>query len=187
MPALEIIDTEIRDVKIVTPPRFGDHRGYFSETWSARAFAEAGLGLHFVQENQSMSAAAGTVRGLHYQITPHAQTKLVRAVHGTILDVAVDIRRCSPTFGRHVAVELSEENGRQLLVPIGFAHGFVTRTPNAIVLYKVTAFYAPAHERGLLWSDAQLSINWGVPASAATLAERDLKFPFLRDAADLFD
>ena len=138
--------TAIPAVKIIAPKKFGAHRGFFSETWSRKAFAEAGIDLDFVQDNQSLSAPVGTLRGLHFQSAPFAQAKLVRVTRGRILDVAVDIRASSPTFGRHVAVELSAENWKQLLVPVGFAHGFVSLGPDSEVVYKVTAPYAPPDE-----------------------------------------
>src|SRR5919107_1765563 len=143
---LQVEKTAIPAVKIITPRRFGDARGFFSEVYSRRAFEEAGLALDFVQDNHSLSGPRGTIRGLHFQSQPFAQDKLVRVVRGRILDVAVDLRRSSATFGQHVAVELSAENWRQLLVPVGFAHGFCTLTPDTEVLYKVTAYYAPTHD-----------------------------------------
>lgn len=179
-------NSALPDVKIVTPRRFGDHRGFFCETWSRKAFAEAGIDLDFVQDNHSLSAAAGTLRGLHFQSPPAAQDKLVRCTRGRIRDVAVDIRRSSGTFGKHVAVELSAENGRQLLVPAGFAHGFVTLEPDTEVQYKVTAPYAPENDEGLAFDDPALGIDWGLPAEALTLSDKDRRHPRLSEMLPFF-
>ena len=184
---LSVEDTTIPAVKIVTPKKHGDPRGFFSETWSRKAFAEAGLDLDFVQDNQSLSAPVGTLRGLHFQSPPFAQDKLVRVTRGRILDVAVDIRASSPTFGKHVAVELSAENWRQLLVPIGFAHGFVTLEPDTEVLYKVTAPYAPENDHGLAFDDPALGIDWRLPLSGLTLSDKDRKHPRLTEMLRYFD
>lgn len=184
---LSVEDTAIPAVKIVTPKRFGDHRGFFSETWSRKAFAEAGLDLDFVQDNQSLSGPVGTLRGLHFQSPPFAQDKLVRVTRGRILDVAVDIRVSSPTFGRHVAVELSAENWKQLLIPVGFAHGFVTLEPDTEVLYKVTAPYAPENDHGLAFDDPALGIDWRMPLSDLTLSDKDRKHPRLAEMLRYFD
>lgn len=184
---LNVKDTAIPAVKIVTPKKFGDHRGFFSETWSRKAFADAGLDLDFVQDNQSLSAPVGTLRGLHFQSAPFAQDKLVRVTRGRILDVAVDIRTSSPTFGKHVAVELSAENWKQLLVPIGFAHGFVTLEPDTEVLYKVTAPYAPQNDHGLAFDDPALGIDWRLPLSELTLSDKDRKHPRLAEMLRYFD
>lgn len=183
---MQFEDTTIPDVKIVTPKKHGDARGFFSEVYKQSDWRAAGLDLAFVQDNQSYSAPAGTLRGLHFQIDPAAQDKLIRVVRGRILDVAVDIRRSSPTFGRHVAVELSVQNWRQLLVPIGFAHGFVTLEPDTEVLYKVTSLYSPAHDRGLAWDDPELGIDWRIPAGGPLLSDRDRQWPRLRDLAEGF-
>lgn len=176
---LSVEPTDIPDVKIVTTGRFGDERGFFSEVYNRKRFFEAGLAIEFVQDNHSWSAKAGTVRGLHFQSIPFAQDKLVRVARGRILDVAVDIRRSSPTFGRHVAVELSAENWRQLLVPIGFAHGFCTLEPNTEVLYKVSGDYAPEHDHGLAWDDPDLAIRWPVAPDQAILSDKDRRHPTL--------
>ena len=173
----EIVVQSVPGVLLITPRRFGDARGQFMETYSAARLAEAGFDAVFVQDNQSRSAARGTVRGLHFQAPPHAQDKLVRVTRGAILDVAVDIRIGSPTFGRHVAAELSADNASQLLVPAGFAHGFQTLDPDTEVLYKVTSFYAPTAEAGLLWNDRALGIAWPIGADDATLNARDAGFP----------
>lgn len=179
-------DLEIEGLKLVTPRKFGDDRGFFSETYNAAAWEKAGLRYNFVQDNHSLSRDVGTVRGLHFQTAPFAQDKLVRVVRGRIVDVAVDLRRSSPTFGRHVAVELSWDNWRQLLVPIGFAHGFVTLEPDTEVVYKVTNFYSPQHDGGVAWNDPDLGIDWPVAADKAVLSAKDQKLPRLRDIAELF-
>lgn len=184
---LSVEETAIPAVKIITPKKFGDHRGFFSETWSRKAFTEAGLDLDFIQDNQSLSAAVGTLRGLHFQSPPFAQDKLVRVTRGRVLDVAVDIRASSPTFGKHVAVELSAENWRQLLVPVGFAHGFVTLEPDTEVLYKVTAPYAPENDHGLAFNDPALGIDWKLPLSELTLSDKDRKHPRLAEMLRFFD
>jgi dTDP-4-dehydrorhamnose 3,5-epimerase len=176
----------IAGLLLITPKRFGDERGFFLETYSAPRLAEAGYLGVFVQDNHSSSAAAGTVRGLHFQAPPDAQDKLVRVVRGAVLDVAVDIRRDSATYGQHIAVELSAENGRQLLIPAGFAHGFQTLQPNTEVLYKVTAAYAPASEGGLLWNDPALGIAWPIAARDATVNARDASWPALAELATPF-
>ena len=183
---MQVLDTDIPAVKILVPKKHGDARGFFSETFSTRALRDAGLPDAFVQDNHSLSADRGVVRGLHFQLPPMAQDKLVRVVRGAILDVAVDVRRSSPTFGRHVTVELSADNWRQLLVPVGFAHGFVTLEPNTEVVYKVTNYYSPAHDRGLRWDDPALNIAWGVDPAGVTLSAKDKVQPLLADAAELF-
>ena len=184
---LSVEETAIPAVKIVTPKKFGDHRGFFSETWSRKTFAEAGLDLDFVQDNQSLSAPVGTLRGLHFQSPPFAQDKLVRVTRGRILDVAVDIRVSSPTFGKHVAVELSAQNWKQLLVPVGFAHGFVTLEPDTEVIYKVTAPYAPENDHGLAFDDPALGIDWRLPLYGLTLSDKDRKHPRLAEMLRYFD
>ena len=186
MSSLSVETTAIPDVKIITPKKFGDHRGFFSEVYNRNAFAEAGIALDFVQDNQSLSAQVGTLRGLHFQSAPFAQDKLVRVTRGKILDVAVDIRKSSPTFGQHVAVELSAENWRQLLVPIGFAHGFVTLEPDTEVMYKVTNYYSAANDLGLAWDDPDLGIAWRVQPEGVTLSDKDRKHPRLRDLTEIF-
>ncbi len=176
---MQIEETALPGVVVLTPPRFGDDRGWFSETWNGPRLAALGLDLAFVQDNHSMSAAPGTLRGLHYQRPPHAQDKLVRCSRGAILDVAVDVRRGSPAFGRWVAVELSAANGRQLLVPRGFLHGFVTRAPDTEVQYKCTDVYAPDCDGAVRWNDPDLAIDWGV--EAPVLSAKDAAAPLLRD------
>lgn len=178
---LNVKSTAIRDVKIITPKRIGDDRGFFSETYNRQRYAEAGIDIDFVQDNHSLSVKAGTIRGLHFQTAPFAQAKLVRVVRGSLLDVAVDIRRSSPTYGRHVAVELSAECGCQLFIPVGFAHGFCTLTPDTEIEYKVSAFYSAAHDRGLLWDDPALGIDWPVDATQAFLSEKDRRQPLLAE------
>ena len=183
-------ETAISAVKVVTPRKFGDARGFFSEVYNRRALAEAGIDLDFVQDNHSFSAEKGTLRGLHFQAPPMAQDKLVRCTRGAILDVAVDIRRSSPTYGRHVAVELSADNWKQLLVPKGFLHGFLTLTPDVEVQYKVTAPYSAAHDGGVAWDDPDLALPWPLPwpksDRAPILSDKDAKLPRLRDLAAIF-
>jgi dTDP-4-dehydrorhamnose 3,5-epimerase len=183
---MDIRDTAIPAVKLLTPRRFPDQRGWFGETYNRSAFAAAGIDLDFVQDNQSYSAQAGTVRGLHFQRPPFAQDKLVRVLRGAIFDVAVDLRRDSPSYGRHVAVELSAASGQQLLVPAGFAHGFCTLEPDTEVAYKVTAHYAPDHDGGLLWNDPDLAIFWPVGLDAALLSEKDRVLPRLAELSTPF-
>lgn len=168
----------IPDVLRLTPKRHTDARGWFSETYRLETAKAAGLPA-FVQDNESFSTEAGVVRGLHFQIPPAAQAKLIRCVIGAILDIAVDIRTASPTFGRHVAAELSAENGCQLFVPAGFAHGYCTLRPGSLIQYKVSCPYSPEHERGLLWNDPALAIAWPVAPEKAVLADRDRNFPGL--------
>ncbi|OYD82298.1 dTDP-4-dehydrorhamnose 3,5-epimerase [Azospirillum brasilense] len=183
---MDVISLAIPDVKIIRPKKFGDSRGFFSETYSKKAFEAAGLHYDFVQDNQSLSAEVGTVRGLHFQLAPFAQDKLVRVVKGAILDVAVDIRKGSPTYGQHVAAVISAEEWNQILVPIGFAHGFCTLEPDTEVIYKVTNFYSAEHDRGLLWNDPDLGIDWPVAADKALLSDKDRKQPRLADLGDWF-
>jgi dTDP-4-dehydrorhamnose 3,5-epimerase len=183
---LDIQSLAIPDVKLIKTTRFGDARGYFAETYARPAFVEHGLAHDFIQDNQSSSAMAGTVRGLHFQQPPFAQAKLVRVLSGRILDVAVDLRQSSPSYGRHVAVELSDESGDQLLIPAGFAHGFCTLEPNCVVFYKVDAVYSAAHDRGVNWADPKLAIEWPVAAERAVLSDKDRKQPMLEDLAPVF-
>ncbi|SFI10088.1 dTDP-4-dehydrorhamnose 3,5-epimerase [Albimonas pacifica] len=178
---MDVEALEIPDVKILKPKKFGDHRGFFSETYNRKALAEAGIDLDFVQDNHSLSGEVGTLRGLHFQTPPFGQDKLVRVVRGAILDVAVDLRKGSPTYGRHVAAEISAEAWNQILVPVGFAHGFVTLTPDVEVIYKVTNYYAPAHDKGLLWSDPALGIDWPLPPGGPILSDKDKVQPTLAE------
>jgi dTDP-4-dehydrorhamnose 3,5-epimerase len=171
---------DIEGLLLVEPRKFGDHRGFFSETYSRARLAEAGFDREFVQDNHSLSVEPGVLRGLHFQSPPAAQDKLVRVVRGAILDVAVDIRAGSPTWGDHAAVELSAENWRQLLVPAGFAHGFVTLVPETEVVYKVTAYYAPDHDHGLSAFDPDLGIDWGRDPETLILSDKDRRAPGVR-------
>ena len=173
----------IPDVLLIEPKRFGDARGFFVETYNRLRWEEAGVAGEYVQDNHSLSAARGTVRGLHFQAPPRAQAKLIRVTRGAVLDVAVDIRRGSGSYGRHVSVVLSGENGLQLYVPPGFAHGFQTLSEEAEVLYKVTDYYAPDAEAGLLWCDPALGIDWPVAPAGATVNARDAGFPSLAELA----
>ncbi|MCP5091752.1 MAG: dTDP-4-dehydrorhamnose 3,5-epimerase, partial [Gammaproteobacteria bacterium] len=174
---MEVIETELPGVVVLTPRRFGDDRGWFCETWNKRALAEVGIELEFVQDNHSYSATVGTLRGLHYQSPPEPQAKLVRVARGAVFDVAVDVRRGSPTFGQWTGVELSAENGRQLLVPVGFLHGFVTRAPDTEVLYKCSGAYAPECDGAVRFDDPDLAIDWGIDADAAVLSAKDAAAP----------
>ena len=183
---MQVEPTAIPAVKIVSPKKHGDARGFFSEVYSKAEWDKAGLDFTFVQDNHSFSAAVGTLRGLHFQLPPFGQDKLLRVTRGRILDVAVDVRRSSPTFGQWVAEELSAENWRQLLVPIGFAHGFVTLEPDTEVLYKTSAPYSPDHDRGIVWDDPEVGVKWPLPAGGPTLSEKDKVWPRLKDAPDLF-
>jgi dTDP-4-dehydrorhamnose 3,5-epimerase len=166
-------------VTLLRPRRFGDARGWFMETYSEAAALAAGINVRFVQDNQSFSAFEGTIRGLHYQRPPHAQAKLVRCVRGSIMDYVVDIRRGSPTYGRHVAVGLTAEGGEQLFIPVGFAHGFVTLEPDVEVAYKVSDVYAPDCDGGILWNDPTIGIDWPLPTTGPVLSDRDKILPTL--------
>lgn len=179
---MDLIPTDIPAVVRVVAPRSGDDRGFFAETFRSEWFPE----LDFVQDNHSLSAKAGTVRGLHFQVPPAAQDKLVRVSRGTILDVAVDIRVGSPTYGRHVAVQLGADDGEQLFVPKGFAHGFVTLEPDTEVQYKVSAYYSREHDRGVLWDDPDLGIDWGVAPEAAVVSDKDAANPRFADLPEYF-
>jgi len=178
---MDVIETAIPAVKRLVPRRFADARGFFTETWNARRMAETGIDAAFVQDNFSHSAEAGTVRGLHYQRPPNAQGKLVRVARGRVLDVAVDARRGSPTFGKWVAEELSWENGAMLWVPRGFLHGFVTLEPKTDVAYKVDGFYAPESDGAIRFDDPDLAIDWGVDPALAVLSVKDAAAPAFRD------
>ena len=168
---------KIPDVRVLSPRKLGDRRGFFSEVYSRRTLAHAGIDIEFVQDNHVSSAHVATVRGLHFQSPPRAQDKLVRVVRGSVFDVAVDLRRGSPTYGRHASVILSAAAWNQVLVPVGFAHGYMTLEPDTEVIYKVSDHYAPAHETGLLWNDPALGIGWPLPESEAVLSDRDRGLP----------
>lgn len=183
---MEITPLAIPDVKLIRPKRHGDHRGYFSEVYNKQTLAEHGIAYDFVQDNQSLSSARGTVRGLHFQTAPFAQTKLVRVLRGAIFDVAVDLRRASPTFGKWVGAEITAESWQQILVPEGFAHGFCTLQPDTEIAYKVTAFYAPAHDFGLLWNDPALGIAWPVDTASAVLSDKDTRYPTFANLEQTF-
>ncbi|TPK75210.1 dTDP-4-dehydrorhamnose 3,5-epimerase [Mesorhizobium sp. B2-4-18] len=176
---LEVRSLGIDGVLEIVPKRHGDARGFFMETYNAERFSQAGIDLVFVQDNHSYSAAAGVLRGLHYQLAPRAQDKLLRVIRGALLDVAVDIRRSSPTFGRWVALEITAEKGNQILVPRGFAHGFVTLVPDTEVLYKVTDTYSPEHDRSIRFDDPAIGIEWPSLAGGFQLSDKDLKAPLL--------
>ena len=183
---MNIIKTDIPEVVIVEPREFGDNRGYFFASFSERDFAAAVREVKFVQDNESISCY-GVVRGLHFQKPPHAQSKLVRVVKGRVLDVAVDIRKGSPTFGQHVAVELTEDNHRQFFVPRGFAHGFVVLTDEVVFQYKCDNYYAPQAEGAIAWDDPELGIDWKIPAEDVILSAKDTCHPRMKDAEWLFD
>ncbi|MCA1439211.1 dTDP-4-dehydrorhamnose 3,5-epimerase [Ensifer sp. IC4062] len=184
--SLEVRPLDLDGVLEVLPRRIGDERGFFSETWNARQFAEYGITLNFVQDNHSYSASRGVLRGLHYQLPPYAQDKLVRVVKGAVFDVAVDIRRGSPTFAKWVAIEISARRWNQLLVPKGFAHGFLTLEPDTEVIYKVTNPYSPAHDRAIRFDDSDIAIAWPLPVADLQLSEKDRTAPKLRQA-EVFD
>ena len=183
---MNIIRTEIPEVVIIEPKVFGDNRGYFFESFSERDFAAQVREVKFVQDNESKSCY-GVLRGLHFQKPPHAQSKLVRVVKGRVLDVAVDIRKGSPTFGKYVAVELSEDNRRQFFVPRGFAHGFAVLSEEAVFQYKCDNYYAPQSEGAVAWDDPDLAIDWKVPSDKVILSEKDRNHPMLKDAPEIFD
>ncbi|WP_413207101.1 dTDP-4-dehydrorhamnose 3,5-epimerase [Rhodospirillum sp. A1_3_36] len=181
-----IRDLAIPDVKVIRPVKHGDHRGYFSEVYNREALAKVGFSLDFVQDNQSFSQAPWTLRGLHFQIGPFAQAKLIRVLQGSVYDVAVDLREGSPTKGRWVSVMLSATTGNQILIPSGFAHGILTLEPDTEVLYKVTTHYSPPHDKGLAWDDPDLAIDWPLEGNAPILSDRDTKNPRYADMAPTF-
>ncbi|XOB61345.1 dTDP-4-dehydrorhamnose 3,5-epimerase [Campylobacterota bacterium DY0563] len=184
---MNFIRTEIPDVVICEPKVFGDHRGYFVETFREDKLEEfLGFKIDFCQDNESKSSY-GVLRGLHYQLAPHAQTKLVRVISGKVLDVAVDIRKGSPTFGKYIAVELSSENKRQLLVPRGFAHGFVVLSEEATFAYKVDSYYSPECDRGIAFDDKDINIDWQIPHDKLSLSDKDTKQPKFNETSDLFE
>ena len=179
---VEVRELELAGVYEITPKKFGDHRGFFSETYNAPSLAAQGINLVFVQDNHSLSRSAGVLRGLHYQLPPFAQDKLVRVIRGAILDVAVDIRKSSPTFGSWLALEVSAEKWNQILVPKGFAHGFVTLVPDTEVVYKVTERYAPESDRSIRFDDPAIGIDWRVSSEDLTLSDKDRAAPLLAEA-----
>ena len=182
---MEILNTNLPEVKIIVPKVFGDSRGYFFESWNNSKYAELGINCNWVQDNESCSSY-GVLRGLHYQAAPYTQAKLVRVITGRVLDVAVDIRKNSPTFGQYAAVELSGENKYQLFIPRGFAHGFAVLSERAIFAYKCDNAYCPAAERGIAFNDPELGIDWQIDLNKALLSAKDMKNPLLKDA-ELFD
>ncbi len=183
---MKIEETSLPGVVVITPRRFGDDRGYFAETWNKSTLMSAGLDFDFVQDNQSLSGQTGTVRGLHFQAPPRAQDKLVRVLQGSVFDVAVDIRNGSPTYGEWVGVELSSENGKQLLVPKGFAHGFATLQPNTLVFYKCSDTYAAETEGAIRFDDKDLAIDWGLGRQSPTLSDKDAEAPPFAEFASPF-
>jgi dTDP-4-dehydrorhamnose 3,5-epimerase len=182
---MKIEETGLSGLKVLTPLRFGDTRGFFSESWNKRLLAQHGIEFDFVQDNHSLSAAVNTVRGLHFQAPPHAQTKLVRCGKGRLFDVAVDIRAGSPTFGKWFGIELSFENGKQLLVPAGFLHGFSTRAPETEIIYKCTDHYDAAADGAVRFDDPAIGVDWGL-SGPAILSDKDRAAPLLRDFATPF-
>ena len=181
---MKVIESLLKGVKLIEPKAYGDHRGFFLESYNEQAFHEAGIRERFIQDNHSLSREAGVIRGMHYQLTPKAQAKLIRVATGAIYDVVVDMRKGSPTYGKWEGYILSEHNKRQLLVPKGFAHGFCTITENVNVLYKVDELYSPEHDRGIAWDDPELAIEW--PVSEPILSEKDGKHPVLSEAENNF-
>ena len=172
--------------RIIVPKRHVDDRGWFSEIFHEKRLRDVGITCRFVQDNQSSSKRAGTLRGLHFQLPPAAQAKLVTVVKGRILDVAVDIRRGSPTFGKHVSTELSAESGRQLYIPVGFAHGFLTLEDDVVVMYKVSDYYAPAHDSGIRWNDPDIAIPWPFKDADIITSDKDRRLPLLKEFASPF-
>jgi len=184
---LEVIPLDIADVKLISMPKFGDHRGFFSEVYNKQALSATRIDIDFVQDNHSLSAEKGTVRGLHFQSPPFAQDKMLRVVRGSVFDVAVDLRRGSPTYGKYVSATLSAASWNQILVPIGFAHGFMTLEPDTEVIYKVSNYYSPAHDKGMMWNDPQIGIEWPLPAEGAILSDKDRKQPLLSELDSPFE
>jgi len=178
---MHVRNFEIEGPLLLTPKRFEDHRGWFVESWNKSLYEKNGIQCDFIQDNMSLSRLKHTIRGLHYQVAPYAQSKLVSVLKGRIMDVVVDVREASNTYGRHISVTLDSETGDQLFVPSGFAHGFCTLSDNTQVSYKVDAPYAPDHEKGLLWSDADLGIQWPVKAEDAIISDKDRQLPTLKE------
>jgi dTDP-4-dehydrorhamnose 3,5-epimerase len=182
---MDVVSLDIEAVKLVRPRRHADPRGYFVETWQRQRFAEIGIDLDFVQDNASFSRLPGTIRGLHFQRSPAAQAKLVRVVRGAVLDVAVDLRRGSPSFGRFVCATLTAEGGEQLFVPVGFAHGFCTLEPETEVAYKVSALYSPQDDGGIIWNDPDVGIDWPLEGREPVLSDKDARLPRLSEIGPL--
>jgi dTDP-4-dehydrorhamnose 3,5-epimerase len=183
---MQVLSSHFRDVKLLRPMRHVDSRGFFSEAYSKRAYMEIGIANEFVQDNHSLSRKKGVVRGLHFQIAPFAQAKLLRVLRGAVFDVVVDIRTGSPTYGQHIATVLSAEDWNQIFIPAGFAHGFCTLQEETEILYKVDHYYSPAHDRGIRWNDPALGIAWPVTASEAELSEKDKQLPLLADLGHVY-
>lgn len=183
---MPFIQTDIAGLLVFEPNVFEDNRGYFFEAYNEKIFSEAGIDITFVQDNQSKSSY-GVIRGLHYQLNPYAQAKLVRVLEGSILDVAVDVRKGSPTYGKHFDLELSAENKKQLFIPAGFAHGFSVLSETAIVLYKCNEFYSKESEGGIRFDDAVLNINWRIPSGRAIVSEKDLQLPAFEECRNNFE
>ncbi|MEL6859695.1 MAG: dTDP-4-dehydrorhamnose 3,5-epimerase [Pseudomonadota bacterium] len=184
--SLDVQALDIPDVKLVTPKRFGDQRGFFSETYNKERFVAAGISANFIQDNHSLSASKGTIRGLHYQRAPFAQAKLVRVLRGSIIDVAVDFRAGSPSFGKWVRAELSAENGVQIFVPRGFLHGFATLEENTEIAYKVDNYYSAECDGSVAWDDPFLSIDWGVSTGSVVVSEKDARAPLFKSVESPF-
>jgi dTDP-4-dehydrorhamnose 3,5-epimerase len=184
---VEVLGTAIPEVKIIKPRRHSDGRGFFSETYNKRLLEQAGIRVEFVQDNHSLSVEKGIVRGLHYQRHPFAQDKLLRVVRGAVFDVALDLRRGSSTFGKHVSAILSADEWNQILVPQGFAHGFATLQPNTEVIYKVSSYYSPENDTGLFWADPALGIDWPVSEAEAILSDKDGCLPRFSEVKEFFD
>lgn len=183
---MNLRETSIDGVVLLRPDKFGDHRGFFSETYNKSVLLEHGIDIDFVQDNHSLSATKWTLRGLHFQAPPYAQDKLVRVLRGAILDVAVDLRAGSPTYGQHVIEEVTEDQWNQILVPRGFAHGFITTTENTEVAYKVSNYYAASHDFGIKWDDPELGIDWGVSEDQVTISDKDMAQPLLKNITTPF-
>ncbi|WP_170334694.1 dTDP-4-dehydrorhamnose 3,5-epimerase [Ruegeria arenilitoris] len=183
---MKVTQTELPGVLLLEPARFGDERGFFSESWNRKTLLAEGIDIDFVQDNHSLSATVNTVRGLHFQSPPHAQAKLVRCGRGRLFDVAVDVRKGSPTYGKWIGVELSSENGRQLLIPEGFLHGFVTREPDTEIVYKCTDYYAPECDGSVRFDDPDIGIDWGLTADAV-LSQKDKDATLLKDFDSPFE
>jgi dTDP-4-dehydrorhamnose 3,5-epimerase len=183
---MQVLSCHFRDVKLLRPARHSDDRGFFSEAYSRRDYAAIGIHNEFIQDNHSLSRKRGVVRGLHFQIAPFAQAKLLRVLRGSILDVVVDIRSGSPTFGQHIATVLSDNDWNQIFIAAGFAHGFCTLEPETEILYKVDSYYAPEHDRGIRWNDPAIGIAWPVSAAEAELSDKDRMLPLLSELPSVF-